>query len=158
MHFSLFLCLYESFWKGFETDQRRLKLLVIKCVCSMRLLVWRVVNKTLQFRLTFLILSCWEMISGFKLTVTSREKRQGMKLCSGLRTICDSTWPDQSHAWKWARKLNPTFGSLCLQFLRHSTWMTLLLLFVEISMLFTGESNYVFSSVAFQIQKNRNYY
>ena len=158
MHFSLFLCLYESFWKGFETDQRRLKLLVIKCVCSMHLLVWRVVNKTLQFRLTFLILSCWEMISGFKLTVTSREKRQGMKLCSGLRTICDSTWPDLSHAWKWARKLNPTFGSLCLQFLRHSTWMTLLLLFVVISMLFTGESNYVFSSVAFQIQKNRNYY
>ena len=152
------MCLYESFWKGFETDQRRLKLLVIKCVCSMRLLVWRVVNKTFQFRLTFLILSCWEMISGFKLTVTSREKRQGMKLCSGLRTICESTWPDQSHAWKWARKLNPTFGSLCLQFLRHSTWMTLLLLFVEISMLFTGESNYVFSSVAFQIQKNRNYY
>ena len=124
---------------------------------QMRLLVWRVVNKTLQFSLTFLILSCWEMISGFKLTVTSREKRQGMKLCSGLRTICDSTWPDQSHAWKWARKLNTTFGSLCLQFLRHSTWMTLLLLFVEISMLFTGESNYVFSSVAFQIQKNRNY-
>ena len=27
----LFLCLYESFWKGFESDQRRLTLLVIKC-------------------------------------------------------------------------------------------------------------------------------
>ena len=24
MHFPLFLCLYESFWKGFESDQRRL--------------------------------------------------------------------------------------------------------------------------------------
>ena len=33
MHFPLFLFLYELFWKGFETDQRRLKLLVIKCVC-----------------------------------------------------------------------------------------------------------------------------
>ena len=41
MHLPLFLCLYESFWKGFESDQRRLTLLVIK----MRLLVWRVVNK-----------------------------------------------------------------------------------------------------------------
>ena len=29
------------------------------------------------------------MISGFNLTFTRREKRQGMKLCSGLRTICD---------------------------------------------------------------------
>ena len=27
-HFPLFLCLYESFWKGFESDQRRLTLLV----------------------------------------------------------------------------------------------------------------------------------
>ena len=34
------------------------------------------------------------MISGFNLTVTRREKRQGMKLCSGLRTVCDSTWPE----------------------------------------------------------------
>ena len=33
MHLPLFLCLYESFWKGFESDQRRLTLLVIKCVC-----------------------------------------------------------------------------------------------------------------------------
>ena len=41
MHLPLFLCLYESFWKGFESDQRRLTLLVIK----MRLLVWRVLNK-----------------------------------------------------------------------------------------------------------------
>ena len=24
MHLPLFLCLYESFWKGFESDQRRL--------------------------------------------------------------------------------------------------------------------------------------
>ena len=30
MPFSLFLCLYKSFWKGFESDQRRLTLLVIK--------------------------------------------------------------------------------------------------------------------------------
>ena len=35
---------------GFESDQRRLTLVVIK----MRLLVWCVVNKTLKFRLTFL--------------------------------------------------------------------------------------------------------
>ena len=28
MHFPLFLCLYESFWKGFESDQRRLTLLL----------------------------------------------------------------------------------------------------------------------------------
>ena len=40
MYLPLFLCLYESFWKGFEFDQRRLTLLVIKCV----LLVWRIVN------------------------------------------------------------------------------------------------------------------
>ena len=33
------------------------------------------------------------MISGFNLTVTRREKRQMMKLCSGLPMICDSTWP-----------------------------------------------------------------
>ena len=97
--------------------------------------------------------SPWEMISGFNLTVTRREKRQGKKLCSGLRAICDSTWPDQSHAWKCARKLDPTAGSLCLQFLQHATWMNIL--FVVISMLFSGESNYMFSSVAFQIQNNR---
>ena len=43
----------------------------------MRLLVWRVVNKTLKFRLTFLIVmltinsrSPWEMISGFNLRET----------------------------------------------------------------------------------------
>ena len=40
MYVPLSLCLYESFWKGFESDQRRLTLLVIK----MRLFVWRVVN------------------------------------------------------------------------------------------------------------------
>ena len=33
------------------------------------------------------------MTSGFNLTVTRREKRQMMKLCSGLPMICDSTWP-----------------------------------------------------------------
>ena len=32
MYLPLFLCLYESFWKGFEFDQRRLTLLVVKCV------------------------------------------------------------------------------------------------------------------------------
>ena len=82
------------------------------------------------------------MTSDFNLTVTRREKRQGMKFCSGLRTNCDSTRPDQFHAWKSARKLDPMVGSLCLQFLRHATWMTLL--FLVISMLFTGESNHVF--------------
>ena len=54
MHFHLFLCLYESFWKGFESDQRRLTFIA---GYQMHLLVWRVVNKTLKFRLTFLILS-----------------------------------------------------------------------------------------------------
>ena len=65
MYVPLFLCLYESFWKGFESDQRRLTLLVI----NMRLFVWRVVNKTFKFPLllltinspltaTFLILLC----------------------------------------------------------------------------------------------------
>ena len=71
---------------------------------QMRLLVWRVVSKTFKFRLTFLILSCrsWsplKMILSFNLTATRGEKRQGVKLCSSLHTICDSTWPDQSHTW-----------------------------------------------------------
>ena len=35
--------------------------------------------------------SLGEMILGFNLTVMREEKRQGMKLCSSLRTICDST-------------------------------------------------------------------
>ena len=70
------------------------------------------------------------MISGFSLMVKRREKRQRMKLSSGLCTICDSTWPDQSHAWKCARKLDPMAGSLCLQFLRHATWMTLLFMVI----------------------------
>ena len=96
------------------------------------------------------------MISGFNLTVTRREKRQGMKLCSGLPTICDSTWPDQSHAWKWERKLDPTAGSLCLQFLRHATWMTLL--FVVISMLFTGESNSRYKIIEVIIKIKANFY
>ena len=56
--------------------------------------------------------SPWEMILGFNLTVTRREKRQGKKLCSCLHTICDSTWPDQSHTWKCARKHDPTAGRL----------------------------------------------
>ena len=50
MYLLLFLYLYESFWKGFKSDQRRLTLLRV------RLLVWLVVNKTLKFRLTILIL------------------------------------------------------------------------------------------------------
>ena len=29
MYLPLFLCLYESFWKGFEFDQRRLTMLAI---------------------------------------------------------------------------------------------------------------------------------
>ena len=28
MYLPVFLCLYESFWKGFESDQRRLTLLI----------------------------------------------------------------------------------------------------------------------------------
>ena len=92
-----------------------------------------------------------EMISGFNLTVTRREKRQGMKLCSVLRTICNSTWLDESRVWKCARKLDPTAGSLCLQFLRHATWMTLLS--VVISMLFTGESNYVFPQLPLRCKR-----
>ena len=47
--------------------------------------------------------SPWEMISGFNLTITRREKRQGMKLCSGLRTICDTSLK---------RGIDPTAGSL----------------------------------------------
>ena len=50
MYLPLFLYLYESFWKGFKSDQRRLTLLRV------RLLVWLVVNKSLKFRLTILIL------------------------------------------------------------------------------------------------------
>ena len=53
MYVPLSLCLYESFWKGFESDQRRLTLLVIK----MRLLVWRVVDKTLKFPLILLTIN-----------------------------------------------------------------------------------------------------
>ena len=57
MYLPLFLCLYGSFWKGFESDQGRLTLLVNIA----GLVVWRVINKTLKFRLTFLILSgCYE--------------------------------------------------------------------------------------------------
>ena len=63
---------------------------------QMRLLVWHVVNKTLKVSshvsnivmLTINSRAPSETISGFKLTVTRREKRQGMKLHSGLRTIC----------------------------------------------------------------------
>ena len=69
----MFLCLYESFWKRFESDKRRLTLLVIK----MRLLVWRVVNKTLKFRLTFLIL----LTINFPLTATRRQKEIADKGC-----------------------------------------------------------------------------
>ena len=46
---------------------------------QMHLLVWRVVNKTLKFRVTFLIL----LTINFLLTATRREKRQAMKLKSG---------------------------------------------------------------------------
>ena len=44
-----------------------------------------------NFTVTINSRSPWEMISGFNLTATRREKRQGMKLCSGLRMICDSS-------------------------------------------------------------------
>ena len=43
---------------------------------QMRLLVWRVVNRTLKFGLTFLMM----FTITFPLTATRREKRQGMKL------------------------------------------------------------------------------
>ena len=50
MHLPLLLRLYKSFWKGFESETVNI------AGYQMRLLVWRVVNKTLKFRLTFLIL------------------------------------------------------------------------------------------------------
>ena len=53
MYLPLFLCLYESFWKGFESDQIET---VNIAGYQMRLLVWRLVNKTFKSRLTFLIL------------------------------------------------------------------------------------------------------
>ena len=42
MYLPLLLCLYESFWKGFESDQIET---VNIAGYQMRLLVWRVVNK-----------------------------------------------------------------------------------------------------------------
>ena len=53
MYLPLFLCLYESFWKGFESDQTET---VNIAGYQMRLLVWPLVNKTFKSRLTFLIL------------------------------------------------------------------------------------------------------
>ena len=53
MYLPLFLCLYESFWKGREFDQTET---VNNAGYQMRLLVWRLVNKTFKSRLTFLIL------------------------------------------------------------------------------------------------------
>ena len=53
MYLPLFLCLYESFWKGFESDQIET---VNIAGYQMRLLVWRLVNKTFKSRHTFLIL------------------------------------------------------------------------------------------------------
>ena len=77
MYLPLFLCLYESFWKGFESDQRRSTLLVIK----MHLLVWRVVNKTLKFPLILLTIKLKpEIIS------------QGDRELIGNMTILE-TWP-----------------------------------------------------------------
>ena len=52
MYLPLFLCLYESFWKGFESDQTET---VNIAGYQMRLLVWGLVNKTFKSRLTFLI-------------------------------------------------------------------------------------------------------
>ena len=82
MYLPLFLCLYESFWKEFESDQRRMTMLAINagyssnvfaCLARCKYL------KTLKFFLTFLMLtinsrSPWEMISGFNLTFTRRDK------------------------------------------------------------------------------------
>ena len=67
MYLPLLLCLYESFWKGFESDQIET---VNIAGYQMRLLVWRVVNRTLKFRLTFLIL----FSINSPLTATRREK------------------------------------------------------------------------------------
>ena len=53
MYLPLFLCLYESFWKRFESDQTET---VNIAGYQMRLLVWRLVNKTFKSRLTFLTL------------------------------------------------------------------------------------------------------
>ena len=53
MYLPLFLCLYESFWKGCESDQTET---VNIAGYQRRLLVWRLVNKTFKSRLTFLIL------------------------------------------------------------------------------------------------------
>ena len=46
----VFLCLYESFWKGFEADRRRFTLPVSN------VFVRRVVNRTPQLRLKFRLL------------------------------------------------------------------------------------------------------
>ena len=75
MHLPLFLCLYESFWKGILIRSETVNI----AGYQMRLLVWRVVNKTLKFCLTFLIL----LTINFPLTATRTEKRQGMKLKRG---------------------------------------------------------------------------
>ena len=75
-------CLYKSFWKGFESDQR--SLLNNIAGYQMRLLLWSVVNKqdaqvsshvSNIVVLTINSRSPWEMISGFNLTVTRGEKR-----------------------------------------------------------------------------------
>ena len=64
-----------------------LTLLVIK----MRLLAQISYHVSNIVMLTINSRSLGEMILGFNLTVRREERRQGMKLCSRLRTICDST-------------------------------------------------------------------
>ena len=75
-------CLYKSFWKGFESDQR--SLLNNIAGYQKRLLVWRVVNKQdaqVSYHVSNIVVltinsrSPREMISGFNFTVTREEKR-----------------------------------------------------------------------------------
>ena len=68
MYLPLFLCLYESFWKGFEPEQRRFPTAGLSnafaCLARRKLL------RTLKFRLTFLIL----LTINFPLTTMRRDE------------------------------------------------------------------------------------
>ena len=89
---------YFIFWKRFESDQRWLTLPVSNTFAC---LIGRDSYASQVSNIVMLTINCrspWEMLSGFNLTAKRRAKRQGIKLCSGIRTICDSAWLDQSHA------------------------------------------------------------
>ena len=75
-------CLYKSFWKGFESDQRWL--LNNIAGYQKRLLVWRVVNKQdaqISSHVSNIVMltsnsrSPWEMISSFKATFAYKFKQ-----------------------------------------------------------------------------------